>query len=178
VSSVLISLCAYTLIGYCGYLTYGNKRIEDNIINNLNKTDIAVVICRLAVSLLVALSYPLQIHPLRISLFNIIELFFPGSRNSNVIYFGATIFVCAITYVVAFFVDDLGIVFSIVGATGSVTICYILPGIFYTKLNANSPWLGKKFFAALLAVLGVLFMINSLIWIILKEVRKAQAPAQ
>jgi len=159
------------LIGFCGYLRYGNQ-IQDNVINNLNKTDIAVVICRLAVGMLVALSYPLQIHPLRICLYNILQIVFPRIRDSNIPFFIVTILVCAVTYAVGFFVSDLGIVFSIVGATGSVSICYILPGLFYTSYYWDRSWFSKKFFSALMVVVGVIFMVNSLTWIIIKETRK------
>jgi len=172
ITSVLISLSAYIFIGYCGYLTYGGK-IKDNIINNLNKTDIAVVICRMAVSILVAFSYPLQIHPARACLFNIFEGFSTNIRNSTLFYIFITLFICAITYSVAFLLEDLGFVFSIVGSTGSVMICYILPGIFYTKLYWGNSWFGKKFFSALLAVVGIVFMINSLTWIILNQLNKS-----
>jgi len=173
VISVLISLAAYILIGYCGYFTYGIA-IKDNIINNLNKTDIAVVICRIAVSLLVALSYPLQIHPCRVCVNNILETCFPMLRVSKLFHVFITLFLCAITYAIAFFVSDLGIVFSIVGATGSVIICYILPGVFYSKLYWQDSWFSKKFFAVLLTIVGVLLMINSLIWIIIKEINKSK----
>jgi amino acid permease len=172
VFSVLISLTVYILIGYCGLFTFGLST-KDNIINNLNKTDISVFICRLAVTLLIALSYPLQIHPARICVANIAANFVPNIRKSTPWHFILTFAIVLITYIVAFLVSNLGIVFSLVGATGSVTICYILPGLFYAKLFWKTSWLGKKFFAVLLVVVGILLMINSLIWIIYKEVKKA-----
>lgn len=159
------------MIGYCGIFTFG-LAIKDNVIDNLNKTDISVFICRLAVAALVALSYPLQVHPARICFQNIVANFLPDIRKSTPWHFIITFIICSITYIVAFLVTNLGIVYSIVGATGSVTICYILPGLFYSKLYWKHTWFGKKFFAVLLVVMGVLLMINSLTWIIYKEVKK------
>jgi len=77
---------------------------------------------------------------------------------------------CLLTYVIAFFVSELGIVFSIVGATGSVTICYILPGTFYVKLNWERNWYPTKVFAMVLVCGGILLMVNSLVWIVLRQV--------
>ena len=43
--------------------------------------------------------------------------------------------ICALAWLVAFFVHDLGVVLGIVGATGSTLISYILPGLFYWSLH-------------------------------------------
>jgi len=163
VASSLISLSVYIVLGYCGYLTFRSSTLA-NIIDNLPKDTLAVTICRFAVSILVAFSYPLQIHPCRTSLLNLLSVLTPKAKTPLALY-SVTLLLCVVTYTVSFFVQDLGIVFSIVGATGSVTLCYILPGSFYVKLFWNDPWDAKKIFALVLAGGGVLLMVNSLIWI-------------
>lgn len=43
----------------------------------------------------------------------------------------------ALSFVIAMVVDDLGFVLAMVGATGSVTVSYILPGAIYIKLHPS-----------------------------------------
>jgi len=169
VISVLISLFVYILLGYCGYLTYKDK-VKDNIIDNLPQ-DTPVTLCRFAVTILVVFSYPLQIHPCRTSILNLVGVITPRAKSKVVTYI-TTIILCTITYTVAFFVDDLGIVFNIVGASGSVTLCYILPGAFYVKMYWDKPWGTKKIFALILGLGGVLLMVNSLFWISYEKITK------
>jgi len=169
--SVLIALFVYTILGYSGVFSFG-RMVKDNIINNLPRDAIEVTICRVAVTTLIAFSYPLQIQPCRKSLTNLISNFFPKARDSTLFFYSLTLTLCLITFVTAFFVSDLGIVFGIVGATGSVTICYILPGAFYVKIKENEPWHFKKIMAAVLSVVGVGLMVNSLTWIVYNEVTK------
>jgi len=163
--SVLSSLSVYTLLAYPGMFTFG-RDIKDNIVNNLPKDTVAVTICRVAVTILVAFSYPLQIQPCRKSLTNLISAFWPRALFSVIFFYSLTLGLCLVTFIVAFFVSDLGIVFGIVGATGSVTLCYILPGSFYVKLRQHEPWTTKKILAAILALWGIALMVNSLLWII------------
>jgi amino acid permease len=80
------------------------------------------------------------------------------------------------SYLVAVSVEDLSTVYfsffklqvlSVVGATGSTTICYILPGLFYFKYSQrhgplNSRWDFKKLAALCLAGAGTLIMSTSL----------------
>lgn len=42
-----------------------------------------------------------------------------------------------LSYIVAMLVEDLGIVLSVVGATGSTMVSYILPGIIYVRLHPS-----------------------------------------
>lgn len=52
-------------------------------------------------------------------------------------------------------------VFALVGATGSTTICYILPGLFYYGINRDKPWEWRKVLAVFMFCFGVVFMIIS-----------------
>ena len=49
-------------------------------------------------------------------------------------YTGITTAHIVASYVVALLVTDLGKVFAVIGATGSTTVCYLLPGLFYSRL--------------------------------------------
>lgn len=148
----LISFSIYVLISYCGYLTYADS-IRDNIILNciyfssssfaqsrLFKAHFFLVpdtawtfICRIAVSLLVIFSYPLQIHPCRTSLTyvardftyffgflliffrNLLKACFPNIRNhlsDNMIHYGLSFLLFVSTFLIAFFVKNLSTVCS------------------------------------------------------------------
>ncbi|KZT34352.1 hypothetical protein SISSUDRAFT_1072148 [Sistotremastrum suecicum HHB10207 ss-3] len=54
-------------------------------------------------------------------------------------HFILTAGIVALGFLVAFFVSDLRIVLSFVGSTGSTTISFILPGLFYWKLFQDDP---------------------------------------
>ena len=63
------------------------------------------------------------------------------------------------TATIAMLIDDLGIVLSIVGATGSTIVSYILPGLCYLLLfpKRATRWVGL-----VLLIAGVCFMSVSL----------------
>lgn len=44
------------------------------------------------------------------------------------------------------------------GSTGSTTISFILPGLFYYKIHENDPWKPGKIIAVLLATYGIFVM--------------------
>lgn len=49
-------------------------------------------------------------------------------------------------------------VLSFVGSTGSTTISFILPGLFYYKIHENEPWKPGKILAVTLSIYGILIM--------------------
>eukprot|EP00122_Pirum_gemmata_P011208 Pgem_evm1s10375 len=61
----------YLIAGLCGYLTYGDN-VKNNILQNFPTGKWYVTVAQLSIVLLVTLSYPLQVHPARISTFKII----------------------------------------------------------------------------------------------------------
>ena len=69
-----------------------------------------------------------------------------------------TIGILACAYIIAFFVSDLSTVLGFVGSTGSTTICFILPGVFYLKLKEADRWGLKKIMALFLVITGALVM--------------------
>jgi len=74
------------------------------------------------------------------------------------------------TFLVAFFLSDLSIVFSIIGATGSTMLCYILPGIFYLSLQWGKGWKLKKIGALVLVIAGFMIMVSALVFITLNSI--------
>eukprot|EP00997_Jenningsia_sp_PLL12_P010259 NODE_7450_length_455_cov_46.253695_g6615_i0.p1 GENE.NODE_7450_length_455_cov_46.253695_g6615_i0~~NODE_7450_length_455_cov_46.253695_g6615_i0.p1 ORF type:complete len:107 (+),score=17.38 NODE_7450_length_455_cov_46.253695_g6615_i0:115-435(+) len=46
--------------------------------------------------------------------------------------------ICLLCYTLAMFITDLGIVFALVGASGSSILGYLLPGMFFLKMESDS----------------------------------------
>lgn len=118
-----------------------------------------MTVARFAIVVLVTFSYPLQTHPCRASLERII---FRGTLRARVSprtsYLIETFLILFSTYALGFLVKGLDVVFGLVGATGSTTICYILPGAFYVKYHQGEPWTPKRVAALVLAITGVILM--------------------
>ncbi|KAJ2657725.1 hypothetical protein IW148_005025 [Coemansia sp. RSA 1199] len=64
-----------------------------------------------------------------------------------------------LSYLVAMSVTSLDLVLSFVGSTGSTSISFILPGVFYYKMHRNSRWTRMKIISVLLATYGVFVLV-------------------
>ncbi|KAJ6581994.1 vacuolar amino acid transporter 5 [Mycena capillaripes] len=146
----------YEVIAIFGYLTFGST-VGANIIAMYPSTSLFIAIGQLAIVILVLFSYPLQVHPCRNCLD---KIFHAGEVAAKPVVVADddedvpevdddhaagemsalkhTLLTTAIVvsgFTIAFFVNDLQLVLSFVGSTGSTTISFILPGLFYWKLT-------------------------------------------
>ncbi|KAJ1919122.1 hypothetical protein H4219_002171 [Mycoemilia scoparia] len=84
----------------------------------------------------------------------------PMSMRSHVIITTALLI---LSYIVAMSVTSLTLVLSFVGSTGSTTISFILPGLFYYKIHkADSIWTLKKTMAFILMIYGFVVLTTCL----------------
>ena len=92
-------------------------------------------VVRLMMSVKVTCCYPLQAHPARACIATLLRAAAKREhvlgQHESLLITGAFV---ALTAAVALFVDDLGVVLSVVGATGSPIVSYILPGACYYRL--------------------------------------------
>ncbi|KAH9926959.1 transmembrane amino acid transporter protein-domain-containing protein [Fomitopsis serialis] len=149
----------YEIIAIFGYLTFGSK-VGANIIAMYPSTSLFIAIGQFAIAILVMFSYPLQVHPCRNCLDKVFHIGHvevedehggsPDMSPLKHILLTVTIVVCG--FAIAFFVDDLQMVLSFVGSTGSTTISFILPGLFYWKLSHSDPTANKSLSKAALAL--------------------------
>ena len=135
---------------------------------------------QISIAFLVLFSYPLQCHPCRNSLDKVIPPLGRGAvvntgAMSNGRFSLLTIMIMICSYLIAVSVSNLATVLAVVGATGSTTICYILPGLFYYKMCENQarpgtpkPILQK--FAVGMIIIGFCIMTISLGFIIFGNV--------
>ncbi|KAJ3989322.1 transmembrane amino acid transporter protein-domain-containing protein [Lentinula detonsa] len=150
-SAIGSATLTYEVIAVFGYLTFGTN-VGANIIAMYPPNSLFVAIGQVAIVILVLFSYPLQVHPCR----NCLDKVFHAGESvkqadneetevevddhsigdmSHTKHTILTLAIIASTFTIAYIVDDLKIVLSFVGSTGSTTISFILPGLLYWKLS-------------------------------------------
>ena len=150
----------------------------------------AIALARVAVALEVTSAIPLQLHPSRKCIksllkrdapaadYSLIDGESPSRRRSSsqgddelpeaprdVEHVAITLGFLAGTLAVALSVRSLGKVLSLVGATGSTTISYILPGGIYWRVGPAGP---ERYLAARQFLLGCVIMPAALTFVFLK----------
>ncbi|KAG2195442.1 hypothetical protein INT47_000407 [Mucor saturninus] len=162
-TSIGSSAFVYEGIAIFGYLSFG-KGVRGNVIMEYPPSYF-VAGGRLAIVILVIFSYPLQAHPCRASLDKVLAWGYHGSSGLKIPpppspfkYFAMTTSILILSYIAAITVTELDLVLSFVGSTGSTTISFILPGLFYYKIHENDPWKPGKIIAVILALYGFFVM--------------------
>ena len=158
VLAVGAALAVYIILGASGYSTFGGL-VDHDILASYPSDNGIVAVARLAISLVVSCCYPLQAHPSRACTTSIVRACGGEDIDDFVLHMAiTTVFVLA-SGSIALVVTDLGLILSVVGATGSTTVSYILPGACYFILFPERPsrWLGF-----LLACTGLIIMPLSL----------------
>jgi len=152
--SIGIALICYTIVAMVGYYSLGST-VKSNVINNYPSDNAVITASRFAIALLVAFSYPLQINPCRSSLF---QLVYKSPNTSTFRHVFLTTLLCGCTYIIALQASDLGQVLSVVGATGSTIISYILPGLVYVYVAKDHGWTLTRLAALILCLTGIAAM--------------------
>lgn len=176
VSSIGIALSAYTLIALCAYHTYGETLAHfTNVLKNY-PDNVVLAIARLLIATNCAFTFPLQCNPCRNSISMLMHQWatrhdpagaakphVPSGTRLNVLTACITMGALGI----AMGVTDLGIVQGFVGATGSTTISYILPGAIFLKLHKDDEWAAKHYGAAALLAAGCIIIPSCLTFLFL-----------
>lgn len=161
VTSIGSACFVYILVAITGYLSYGDN-VGGNIVA-MYPPSVPATIGRAAIVVLVMFSYPLQVHPCRASIDGILNWrplksnrseegspsrsSLPGvikrekkAEMSDVRFAAITTLIIICSYIVAMTVSSLEKVLAYVGSTGSTSISFILPGLFYYKISSpDSP---------------------------------------
>ncbi|KAH8647428.1 transmembrane amino acid transporter protein-domain-containing protein [Tricladium varicosporioides] len=154
----------YVLVGITGYLSFGDS-VLGNIVG-MYVPSTASTIAKAAIVVLVMFSYPLQVHPCRASVDAVLKWrpnglksaknspngsparsapllggvpAQPAARNDTISELRFAIITTGIiilSYTAALTVSSLDKVLAYVGSTGSTSISFILPGLFYHKISA------------------------------------------
>lgn len=159
-SSIGSAASIYVLVAVTGYLTFGSD-VLGNIVM-MYPPSVASTIGKAAIVVLVMFSVPLQVHPCRASLDAVLRWRpnrgqrrpdSPSNRSllptsgqtdshgapvvamSDVRFALLTTIIIVLSYTAALTVSQLDRVLAYVGATGSTSISFILPGLFYYKIS-------------------------------------------
>jgi len=154
----------YVLVAITGYLSFGNN-VAGNIVG-MYIPSVASTIGKAAIVILVMFSYPLQVHPCRASVDAVLKWRpskmrasrdAPDSSPSGAVpllststsrsatrndaigelrFATITTIIIVLSYIVSITVSSLDKVLAYVGSTGSTSISFILPGLFYYKISA------------------------------------------
>ncbi|GAA6019624.1 hypothetical protein JCM10207_006946 [Rhodosporidiobolus poonsookiae] len=175
-TSIGSAAAIYELLGILGYMTFG-AAVGGNIIEMYPHSTL-VSIGQVGITVLVLFSYPLQLHPARASLDKFLFPSPPSDDDETVsddhgsgdeIPLGRFVlesaFLLFATFLIAMFVSSLETVLGFVGATGSTTISFILPSVFFLALfkDSSDPRDRRlRWIATLLLAWGVCVMVVSL----------------
>ncbi|KAK5991229.1 Vacuolar amino acid transporter 6 [Cladobotryum mycophilum] len=158
-SSIGSAASIYILVAITGYITFGNA-IVGNIVS-MYPTGVASTIGKAAIVILVLFSIPLQVHPCRASLDSVLKwrpnrtapatggragsplLNSPAPPRgdhavapmSDMRFALLTTCILTFAYITALSVSSLDRMLAFVGSTGSTSISFILPGLFYYKIS-------------------------------------------
>ncbi|EED17562.1 amino acid transporter, putative [Talaromyces stipitatus ATCC 10500] len=146
----------YILVAITGYLSFGNN-IGGNIVG-MYPASVSATIGRAAIVVLVMFSYPLQVHPCRASVDAVLKwrparvsnghdvsphrfpLLPRANRGpepmSDLRFASITSAIIVLSFITAMTVTSLEAVLAYVGSTGSTSISFILPGLFYYKISS------------------------------------------
>lgn len=156
-ASIGSAAATYVLVAITGYLSFGNG-VSGNIVG-MYPPGVYATIGRAAIVMLVVFSYPLQCHPCRASVDAVLKwrpmsqasgtetsphrhpLLGPrGNRTpepmTDLRFSIITTTILILSYLVAMTVSSLEAVLAYVGSTGSTSISFILPGLFYYKISS------------------------------------------
>jgi amino acid permease len=189
VCAIGLALVFYLVIANAGYATFGSK-IKPDLLKSYAATS-AVALARIAVAIEVTSAIPLQLHPSRMCVRSLLEQLRPAPSTDYALIDGEapprrrsssqgdddrpaardiehiliTMSFLAGALAVALSVRSLGKVLALVGATGSTTISYILPGGIYWRVGPPGH---KRCMAAGQFLLGCVIMPAALTFVFLK----------
>jgi solute carrier family 38 (sodium-coupled neutral amino acid transporter), member 11 len=175
----------YLFTALLGYMSYGSQ-IKKTFLDNLNPEDLGTslyYVVLIAYSVNAALGFPIQYFSLRNNMISIIKdikkvVWRRGGKKrqvenyqntvtrKNIFFYTITLILYVILIIIAIIVNDLGMVFAIIGAICANAISYILPAMFYIKVRRKKR--GVYTLALVLAVFGLIAGVLSIIGEFLK----------
>lgn len=164
--SRVISVCVgmafvmYMIFAVSSYAVFGGpgKVIDANLITVYPQVGFPYVLARFLYVFLVIFSFPLQTFPARTSALKLFAYFYPRftDRRQNILYASITTSMLVSVWLMAITGLDLRIVLRVVGSTAGPTLCYLLPSLFWLKLEERRQWEGSKLGALCLLAFGFL----------------------
>lgn len=159
------SFFLYMTFGMSNYMIYGSSVLE-NVLNSYPSDTLGTIVRGLYV-IVMGVSYPLQMAPARTYLLNLVGIT-QQTKKYKIIHFLSTTILVMATYFIAISGVQLGLVYSIVGATASCFMCLIFPALFYFNLEIRKT-VTLTIAAYLSFILGVFIFITTIIAMLYKS---------
>ncbi|KAL0962970.1 hypothetical protein UPYG_G00347830 [Umbra pygmaea] len=160
--SILAMLVMYVLSALFGYLTF-YENVEAELLHTFIKvyrTDLMLLLVRLAVLTAVTLTVPIVLFPIRSS---INTMLFSQREFSWIRHLLIATFLLVFNNLLVIFVPTIRDIFGFIGSSAATMLIFILPAAFYLRLVKSVPMRSpQKISAAIFLVVGVIFMISSL----------------
>jgi len=135
-----------------GYYSLGSS-VKSNIINSYPTDSQLMGVTRVLISLLVACTFPLQAHPFRASLSQLVSGEPVPSLGLRMLF---AMLYCGTAWMIAMIVTDFGVVLSLNGAIGNGIFNLIFPGVLYFMSDESYGIL--KILSILLTIFGLFVM--------------------
>eukprot|EP00033_Pygsuia_biforma_P000196 GCRY01000246.1.p1 GENE.GCRY01000246.1~~GCRY01000246.1.p1 ORF type:complete len:458 (-),score=75.55 GCRY01000246.1:254-1627(-) len=142
-SSFLMTGIGYSLIGFMGYLRFTDD-VEGNVLNNYDEDDVdnrdLFLVVQVAFLFVIIFSYPLVTYATRTAF---CDLFYRGkevSYKKTVVIVSVAVFAAVL---LALFIADVSVVFSLIGSVASPWPTLIIPGAMCVKTyqkEHNGEW--------------------------------------
>ncbi|XP_023808136.1 sodium-coupled neutral amino acid transporter 2 [Oryzias latipes] len=164
--SFLAMFIMYLLAALFGYLTF-NIHVEPELLHTYSKyykSDVLLLIVRLAVLAAVTLTVPVVLFPIRTSVNHLLcaQKEFSWIRHAII-----TVVLLAGTNILVIFVPSIRDIFGFIGASAAAMLIFILPSAFYIKLVKKEPLKSmQKMGAVAFLVCGIFVMCGSMTLII------------
>ncbi|XP_036068718.1 sodium-coupled neutral amino acid transporter 3 [Oryzias melastigma] len=166
--SILAMFVMYLLTALFGYLTFYTA-VESELLHTyvrVDPLDVLILCVRLAVLIAVILTVPVVLFPIRRAVLQILfyDKPFHWARHIGIAF--ALVFLVNLLVI---FVPSMKDIFGLIGATSAPSLIFILPAIFYIRIvpEEQEPLKSRpKIQAACFALLGFIFMVMSLTFII------------
>uniref|UniRef100_A0AAZ3QD69 Sodium-coupled neutral amino acid symporter 2 n=1 Tax=Oncorhynchus tshawytscha TaxID=74940 RepID=A0AAZ3QD69_ONCTS len=136
--SFLAMFIMYLLAALFGYLTF-NVHVESELLHTYSKvykSDVILLIVRLAVLTAVTLTVPVVLFPIRTS---VNQLLCASKEFSWIRHTIITMVLLASTNCLVIFVPSIRDIFGFIGASAAAMLIFILPSAFYIKLVKKEP---------------------------------------
>ncbi|ELA47085.1 hypothetical protein VCUG_01446 [Vavraia culicis subsp. floridensis] len=157
-ATTITSFVIYMVFGFTNYALYATN-MRDNVLKSYPDDNITLFLHFLYVCVM-GFSYPLQINPARVYVYNLLG-FNAKKRRNNLVHAVITTLLLISTYVLTITGLNLGEMYAFVGATASTMICLIFPLLFYYNMGVERKkwlvWLGSVGFVVGCCVFGLSF---------------------
>ncbi|KAJ1918990.1 hypothetical protein H4219_002248 [Mycoemilia scoparia] len=131
-------LVIYSSFGLAGYLSFGSI-VQTNILNNFAIDDPWANFSRILMAISILLTYPMQFYPLRELVTKKLHLRLGQSVFQSAKIHSMSVVFFAVTLAISLSVNDLGLVYQLVGTCSATLLSFLLPSTIYFALNTSWP---------------------------------------